>query len=66
MQLLEERRQPRQDKRVEHDLRATRHDVHDDAVVVGVIKPEVLLADDLTTSGGHDLTHLLFSVCGQM
>ena len=50
MQLLEERREPGRDDRVEHDLRTARHDVGDELVVVGVIEREVLLADDLTTS----------------
>ena len=47
VQLLEERREPGRDDRVEHDLGARRHDVVDDPLVVGVIEREVLLADDL-------------------
>ena len=59
VQLLEERREPRRDDRVEHDLGARRHDVVDDPLVVGVIEREVLLADDLAALGGDDLAHLL-------
>ena len=59
VQLLEERREPGRDDRVEHDLGARRHDVVDDPLVVGVVEREVLLADDLAALGGDDLTHLL-------
>ena len=59
VQLLEERREPGRDDRVEHDLGARRHDVVDDPLVVGVIEREVLLADDLAAFGRDDLTHLL-------
>ena len=59
VQLLEERRQPGRNDRVEHDLGARRHDVVDDPLVVGVVEREVLLADDLAAFGGDDLTHLL-------
>ena len=59
VQLLEERREPGRDDRVEHDLGARRHDVVDDPLVVGVIEREVLLADDLAAFGGDDLAHLL-------
>ena len=59
VELLEERREPGRDDRVEHDLGARRHDVVDDPLVVGVIEREVLLAHDLAAFGRDDLTHLL-------
>ena len=67
VQLLEERREPGRDDRVEHDLGARRHDVGDDALVVDVIEREVLLADDLAALGASTTSRtFLFSVCGQM
>ena len=59
VQLLDKRREPGRDDRVEHDIGTRRHDVVDDPLVVGVIEREVLLADDLAAFRTDHLTHLL-------
>ena len=67
VQLLEERREPRRDDRVEHDLGAGRHDVGDD-----VARSRCDRAGSTPRRRSHHLSAVttsrtfLFSVCGQM
>ena len=59
VELLEEGREPGRNDRVEHDLRAARHDRLDRLAVVGVVEREVLLPDDRAAVRAHDAPNAL-------